>query len=34
MVQTLTGLEVASEDAADAIAVAICHATHSYAGVA
>jgi crossover junction endodeoxyribonuclease RuvC len=29
MVKSLTGVEIASEDAADAIAVAICHATHS-----
>ena len=29
MVQSLTGVDVESEDAADAIAVAICHATHS-----
>ena len=29
MVQSLTGLNVESEDAADAIAVAICHATQS-----
>jgi len=28
MVRSLTGVEVESEDAADAIAVAICHATH------
>jgi crossover junction endodeoxyribonuclease RuvC len=29
MVKTLTGVEPESEDAADALAVAICHATHS-----
>ncbi len=29
MVKSLTGVDVESEDAADAIAVAICHATHS-----
>jgi crossover junction endodeoxyribonuclease RuvC len=29
MVKSLTGVEIESEDAADAIAVAICHATHS-----
>lgn len=29
MVKSLTGIEVQSEDAADAIAVAICHATHA-----
>jgi crossover junction endodeoxyribonuclease RuvC len=29
MVKSLTGIEIESEDAADAIAVAICHATHS-----
>ena len=34
MVRTLTGTGVHSEDAADAIAVAICHATHAYQGVA
>ncbi len=28
MVTSLTGVEVESQDAADAIAVAICHATH------
>jgi len=28
MVKSLTGVEVESEDAADAVAVAICHATH------
>src|SRR5579872_2255133 len=28
MVRSLTGLEIESQDAADAIAVAICHATH------
>lgn len=28
MVRSLTGVEIESEDAADAIAVAICHATH------
>ncbi|HUA86863.1 MAG TPA: crossover junction endodeoxyribonuclease RuvC [Bryobacteraceae bacterium] len=33
MVQTLTGIGIDSEDAADAIAVAICHATHAQAGV-
>ncbi|HTS77680.1 MAG TPA: crossover junction endodeoxyribonuclease RuvC [Bryobacteraceae bacterium] len=31
MIKSLTGVEVESEDAADAIAVAICHATHSRA---
>jgi len=34
MVKSLTGIGVASEDAADAIAVAICHATHAFTGVA
>ena len=34
MVRSLTGLAVESEDAADAIAVAICHATHSCMRVA
>jgi crossover junction endodeoxyribonuclease RuvC len=29
MVRTLTGIEIESEDAADAIAVAICHVTRS-----
>jgi crossover junction endodeoxyribonuclease RuvC len=29
MVKSLTGVGIESEDAADAIAVAICHATHS-----
>jgi crossover junction endodeoxyribonuclease RuvC len=29
MVKTLTGVEPDSEDAADALAIAICHATHS-----
>jgi crossover junction endodeoxyribonuclease RuvC len=29
MVKTLTGIGIESEDAADAIAVAICHATHA-----
>jgi crossover junction endodeoxyribonuclease RuvC len=29
MVRTLTGISIDSEDAADAIAVAICHATHA-----
>jgi crossover junction endodeoxyribonuclease RuvC len=29
MVKSLTGIEIESEDAADAVAVAICHATHS-----
>lgn len=28
MVRSLTGVEIESQDAADAIAVAICHATH------
>jgi crossover junction endodeoxyribonuclease RuvC len=28
MVKSLTGVQIESEDAADAIAVAICHATH------
>jgi crossover junction endodeoxyribonuclease RuvC len=28
MVKSLTGVAIESEDAADAIAVAICHATH------
>jgi crossover junction endodeoxyribonuclease RuvC len=28
MVKSLTGVEIEAEDAADAIAVAICHATH------
>lgn len=34
MVRTLTGLTIESEDAADAIAVAICHATRAHVGVA
>jgi len=29
MVRTLTGLTIESEDAADAVAVAICHVTRS-----
>jgi crossover junction endodeoxyribonuclease RuvC len=29
MVRSLTGIDIDSEDAADAIAVAICHATHA-----
>ena len=29
MVRSLTGETIASEDAADALAVAICHATHT-----
>lgn len=29
MVRSLTGIEIESDDAADAVAVAICHATHS-----
>ena len=33
MVRTLTGIGIDSEDAADAIAVAICHATHAHAAV-
>ena len=31
MVRTLTGAGIDSEDAADAVAVAICHATHAHA---
>jgi crossover junction endodeoxyribonuclease RuvC len=34
MVRSLTGTGIDSEDAADAIAVAICHATHAFTGVA
>jgi crossover junction endodeoxyribonuclease RuvC len=34
MVRTLTGAGIGSEDAADAVAVAICHANHAHAGVA
>ncbi len=33
MVRSLTGIGIASEDAADAIAVAICHATHAATAV-
>ncbi|HLH39291.1 MAG TPA: crossover junction endodeoxyribonuclease RuvC [Bryobacteraceae bacterium] len=34
MVRALTGAGIRSLDAADAVAVAICHATHVHAGVA
>lgn len=33
MVKSLTGIEIESEDAADAVAVAICHATHAGAAI-
>jgi crossover junction endodeoxyribonuclease RuvC len=33
MVKSLTGVAIDSEDAADAIAVAICHATHCMAAM-